>query len=190
MAHWLNTWESYLIHEKVTSVQMITLPLTQVHYKSDVRGSVHHSTIHTEIANKMQQCIKIYYSMFIWSSTCFGQHTAHHQQLETALATSGFAYVKGCWTLWLLDADSVQQPQRPTTFHVRKTGGCQRSFELLMMGGVSPETLLDVVVAGCWQRPATSTSNNLSRMQNRRLPAQFRAPDDGRRVARNMLSFI
>jgi hypothetical protein len=31
----------------------------------DVRGSVHHSIIRTEIANKMQQCIKIYYSMFI-----------------------------------------------------------------------------------------------------------------------------
>jgi len=65
---------------------------------------VHHSTIHTEIANKMQQCIKIYYSMFIWSSTCFGQHTSDHQELKTALATSGFAYVKGCWTLRLLDA--------------------------------------------------------------------------------------
>jgi len=33
--------------------------------KVDVRGSVHHSTIHKEIANKMQKCIKIYYSMFI-----------------------------------------------------------------------------------------------------------------------------
>ena len=30
----------------------------------DVRGSVHHSTIHTEKSNKMQQFIKIYYSMF------------------------------------------------------------------------------------------------------------------------------
>jgi len=34
-------------------------------YKRDVRGSVHHIIIHTEIANMMQQCIKIYYSMFI-----------------------------------------------------------------------------------------------------------------------------
>jgi hypothetical protein len=31
---------------------------------------------------------------------------------------------------------------RPTTFHVWKTRGCQCSFRLLMMGGVSPET--------CW----------------------------------------
>jgi hypothetical protein len=34
------------------------------------------------------------------------------------------------------------------------------------------------------------TSNNLSRMQNQRLLVQFKAPDDGRCVARNMLSFI
>jgi len=69
-------------------------------------GSVHHSIIHTERANKMQQFIKIYYSIFIWSSTCFGRNTAHHQELKTALAASGFAYVKGCWTLRLLNADS------------------------------------------------------------------------------------
>jgi hypothetical protein len=62
--------------------------------------------IHTEIANTMQQCIKIYYFMFIWSSTCFGRRTAHHQELKSALAASGFAYVKDCWMSRLLDADS------------------------------------------------------------------------------------
>jgi hypothetical protein len=36
--------------------------------------------------------------IFIWSSTCFGQHTAHHQEPKTALAASGFAYMEGCWT--------------------------------------------------------------------------------------------
>jgi len=51
---------------------------------------MHYSIIHTETANKMQQCIKIYYSMFIWNSTCFGRHTARHQELKTALAASGF----------------------------------------------------------------------------------------------------
>ena len=37
-----------------------------------------------------------------------------------------------------------QRPQatRPTTFHLCKTRGCQCSFRLLMLGGVSPET--------CW----------------------------------------
>ena len=89
----------------------------------------------------MQQCIKIYYSMFIWSSTCFGRHAAHHQELKTAPAASDFAYVKvigrwGCWTL--------ERPATSTTnnLHVCKIRGCWCSFELLMMGGVSPET--------CW----------------------------------------
>ena len=41
---------------------------------------------------------KFYYSIFIWSSTCFGGHTAHHQEPKTALAASGFLYVEGCWT--------------------------------------------------------------------------------------------
>jgi hypothetical protein len=87
--------------------------------------------IRTEIANKVKQFIKIYYFMPIWSSTCFGWHTAHHQELKTALAASGFAY-----------AVSVQQPERPKIFHVCKTRGCLCSFEFLMMGVVSPET--------CW----------------------------------------
>ena len=39
-----------------------------------------------------------YYSVFIWNSTCFGRHTAYHQEPKTALAASGFSYVEGCWT--------------------------------------------------------------------------------------------
>jgi len=76
------------------------------------------AVIRKEITNKMQQYIKIYYSMFIWSSTCFGQHTAHHQELKTSLAASRFAYLKGvrrwgCWTL-----------SKSNTFHIYKTRGC------------------------------------------------------------------
>ena len=41
---------------------------------------------------------KFFYFIFIWSSTCFGRHTAHHQESKTAPAASGFAYVEGCWT--------------------------------------------------------------------------------------------
>ena len=40
---------------------------------------------------------KFYYYIFIWSSTCFGRHTAHHQESKTALAASGFSYVEGFW---------------------------------------------------------------------------------------------
>ena len=48
------------------------------------------------------------YFLFVWSSTCFGWHTAHHQEPKTALATSGFACVEGCWTCscWTLRASS------------------------------------------------------------------------------------
>ena len=58
-----------------------------------------------------------------------------------------FLHVEGCWTCsWLTLSGAVgawrQPTTRPTTFHVWKTRGCQCSFRLLMMGGVSPET--------CW----------------------------------------
>jgi len=58
-------------------------------------------------SNKMQQCTKFYF-IFIWSSTCFGRHTAHHQEPKIALASSGFAYVESCWTCscWMLTASS------------------------------------------------------------------------------------
>ena len=51
-----------------------------------------------------------YYSIFIWSSTCFGRHTAHHQEPKTALAASGFSYVEGCWTCswWTLSGTLCQ----------------------------------------------------------------------------------
>jgi len=105
-----------------------------------------------------------YYSVFIWSSTCFGRHTAHHQEPKTALAASGFSYVEGCWTCGCLtlSGSAWQRPPatRPTNFHVWKTRGCQCSFRLLMMGGVSPETCWVsykygimkcwYIVASCW----------------------------------------
>jgi hypothetical protein len=79
---------------------------------------------------------ELYYSIFIRSSTCFGRQR---------------------YCAW-------QRPPttRPTTFHVRvwKTRGCQCSFRLLMMGGVSPETCWATykygiiefwhIVASCW----------------------------------------
>ena len=126
-----------------------------------------------------------YYSIIIWSSTCFGQHTAYHQEPKTALAASGFSCVRGCWTCrwwtlsgiycawkrppstrpttyhasgfscvrgcwtcrwWTLSGTycAWKRPPstRPTTSHAWKTRGCQCSFRLLMIGGVSPET--------CW----------------------------------------
>jgi len=80
--------------------------------------------------------------------TCVGRRTAHHQEPKPALAASDFSYVEGCWTCswWtFFQAQCAwQRPPttRPKTFHIWKTRGCQCSFRLLVMGGVSPET--------CW----------------------------------------
>jgi len=70
---------------------------TVICYLLDVRGSMHCITIHKENPTGWNNVSKFYYSKFIWSSTCFGRHTAHHQEPKTALATSGFSYVEGCW---------------------------------------------------------------------------------------------
>ena len=48
-----------------------------------------------------------YYYIFIWSSACFGRHTAHHQEPKSALAASGFSYMEGCWTCTLCLTTSI-----------------------------------------------------------------------------------
>ena len=76
--------------------------------------------IHIENPTRCHSVSKFYF-IFIWSSTCFGRHTAHHQEPKTALAASGFAYMEGCWTCscWTLP-DSVQQlhVQQPSILQV------------------------------------------------------------------------
>ena len=93
-----------------------------------------------------------YYSIFMWSSICFGRHTAHHQQPKTALAVSGFLYVE------LVDVVRHTVPDNVHQFHVWKTRGCQCSFRLLLMGGVSPEICWASYKYGiikCWYIVAT-----------------------------------
>jgi len=53
----LGTWEQV--------AEINSLDLRGEMNEADVRRSVRHSTIHTEKSNKMEQCIKIYYSLFI-----------------------------------------------------------------------------------------------------------------------------
>ena len=87
---------------------------------------MHHGIIHKENPIRCNSVSKFYF-IFIWSSTCFERHTAHHQEPKTALAASGFAYVEGCWmcSCWTLSGrisstlpDSVQQlhVQKPSTY--------------------------------------------------------------------------
>jgi hypothetical protein len=46
--------------------------------------------IHPLLIQQDATVYKKFYFIFIWSLTCFGWHTAHHQEPKTALAASGF----------------------------------------------------------------------------------------------------
>ena len=103
--------------------------------------------VHKENPTRCNNISKFYYSIFIWTSTCFGQHTAHHQEPKTALAASDFSYMEGCWTCgwWTLSGTlclTTSTDYTSNNLPRMKNRGCQCSFRLLMMGGVSPET--------CW----------------------------------------
>jgi hypothetical protein len=69
---------------------------------------VHFLQRKTKQENKKKQNATIFQNFIIpyfkWNLTCFGQHTAHHQEPNTAQAASGFAYVESfrtcsCWML-------------------------------------------------------------------------------------------
>jgi hypothetical protein len=105
---------------------------THTHKIFDVRGSGHHSIIYKENPTRCNSVSKFYF-IFMWSSACFGRHTAHHQEPKTALGAFGIAYVKGCWTCscWTLPglpdkSPAITRPTttRQTTLHVCKTRGC------------------------------------------------------------------
>ena len=70
--------------------------------------------IHKENPTRNNSVSKFYF-IFIWSSTCFGRNTAHHQEPKTALAVSGFEYVEDCWTCicWTLTASSKYTSNNP-----------------------------------------------------------------------------
>ena len=113
--------------------------------------------LHKEDPTRCNSASKFYF-IFIWSSTCFGRHTAHHQEPKTALAPSGFAYVEGCWTCscWTLSASSHYTSNNPPRMQNQRL---LVQFWLLMMGGVSAETCwashkyeikFRYTVASCW----------------------------------------
>jgi hypothetical protein len=106
MCKWDSTYfsKARVIHIDITKKMQHGVKIYYSMFKWDSTYFSKARVIHTDIIKKMEHCVKIYYSMFKWGSIYFGRHTAHHQQLKTALAASGFAYMKGCWTLSLLDA--------------------------------------------------------------------------------------
>jgi hypothetical protein len=62
----------------------------------------------TERTNKMQPCSRIIIPVFFNCSTCFGQHTAHHQELKNCNCSLWF-YIH----LWLLAAVMAEPSQQP-----------------------------------------------------------------------------
>ena len=78
----------------------------------EIPAGINTTAVHIESPTRCNSVSKFYF-IFIWSSTCFGRHTAHHQEPKTALAASGFAYVEGCWpcSCWTLT-----QGQQPPTY--------------------------------------------------------------------------
>jgi hypothetical protein len=62
--------------------------------------------------------------MFLNCSTCFGRHTAHHQELKNCNGSLGF-YIR----LWLPVAAAMAEPSQwqPATKNVCKTRGCSYS---------------------------------------------------------------
>jgi hypothetical protein len=91
--------------------------------KLDVHRSVHRNIKLIERTNKMQPCSRIYYSnVFNWS-TCFGRHTAQHQELKNCNCSLWF-YIR----LRLPPATMAEPSQRAATINVCKTRGCNYGF--------------------------------------------------------------
>jgi hypothetical protein len=93
--------------------------------------------------------------MFLNCSTGFGRHTAHHQELKKCNYSPWF-YIR----FWLPAAEMAQPTQRRQSKTHVKPQAAITVFELLMMGGVSPETCWTIKkhwsnkiyykIASCW----------------------------------------
>jgi len=93
--------------------------------------------------------MKQFYLTFMCGSECFGRLSAHHQEFTTALWSSGFTVGVLLVVVWQTTTNNA-----PTTTPLRwlshrsgrqpkryiKPEAAITVFELLMMGGVSPET--------------------------------------------------
>ena len=53
---------------------------TIFHYCKNIRKMIYEKS-----PTRCNNVLKFYYSIFIWGSTCFGRHTAHHQEPKTSL---------------------------------------------------------------------------------------------------------
>jgi len=130
---WMKLWRHWALWEKVSpfcSAYYFTWPI-ELKNEPTVEIFDNGATCNTSLSTRTLNCSKNIYDV--------GRVVGERCQAEAH-----------CACAW----------QRPTTFHVWKTRGCQCSFRLLMMGGVSPETCWALykygiikfwyIVASCW----------------------------------------
>ena len=160
--------------------------------------------VHTEKSNKMQQCIKIYYSIFIWSSTCFWRHTAHHQEPKTAGSGLHMWKVVGCvvagqsgrvWegALHLLilcltvssnhtsnslpRAPSHTLPDNVQQPHIQQPSTCTNSYSAWQCPTTTHPTTFHVhLLILCLIVSSNHTSNNLPHAPSHTLPDSVQQP--------------
>jgi hypothetical protein len=82
------------------------------------------------MAQRCDSVVEFIIPVFLNCSTCFGRHTAHHQELKNGVCSVWF-YIR----FWLPAAAMARQPKTYV-----KPEAANTVFELLMMGGVTPET--------------------------------------------------
>ena len=84
--------------------------------------------------------------MFVYSSTCFGRYTAHHQELNDCSGSLWFLPSYRGDSRAVFVVGPVGRPARPGTQHGYhhdtkvKPEAATEVIELLMMGGKTPET--------------------------------------------------
>jgi hypothetical protein len=77
--------------------------------------------------------------VFLNCSTCFGRHTAHHQELKNCNCSLWFWLPATAMAEWELEFPLSHHSGRQPKPYVKPEAAIT-VFELLMMGGVLPET--------------------------------------------------
>jgi hypothetical protein len=99
----------------------------------------------------MQHCTKIYYSMFVWSSTCFWRHTAHHQELKNCTSSLWFSIHERLLDIEVYNLSHMQNHRLRVQFWAPDNGQCvaQNMSASYKHGIINFDTLLHLVGYFC-----------------------------------------